>query len=459
MVARTGKKHLIIYSMKYPVYAVILMLCMSCATQKRSARPDDDPLGRFVTDSVFNEAHLGASIYDPATSRFVYDYQGTKFFVPASNTKILTCYAAMKYLKHILPGIKYYENDTAMYLIPTGDPTLLHRDYPDQPVIKFLQQQQKKLFITDLIFKDEPLGSGWSWDDYNDDYMVERNALPVYGNTIKWMQQKVQGQAANPQESVSVFSDPEISWKLRFEPNSDKKEFHVQRERMQNVFHVTEGDEDHAQEEVPFVVDGIRSALELLPDTIGKEITMADHFRMNDPMSKVVWSQPVDSVLRPMMYRSDNFFAEQLLEMVSAERTGVMSDKLVIDTLLKTDLAGLPQKPVWVDGSGMSRYNLFSPHIFVSVLDKMQNEFGIERIKAIFPAGDSGTLKGYYRDASSYVYAKTGSMSGVLALSGFLYTRKNRLLIFSILVNNYKESSRPIRRRIEKFINEVRERN
>jgi D-alanyl-D-alanine carboxypeptidase/D-alanyl-D-alanine-endopeptidase (penicillin-binding protein 4) len=376
--------------------------------------------------------------------------------VPASNTKIVTCYAAMKYLRHILPGIKYYENDTAVYLIPTGDPTLLHHKFQNQPVIKFLQQQKKKLYITGLIFKDEALGRGWSWDDYNDSYMIERNALPVYGNTIRWMQEKVQGQDLNPQESVSVFSDPEVNWKLRFETDPDKKEFHVQRERTLNVFHVTQGQEDHAEQEVPFVVNGIQSALELLADTVGKEITISDHFMAVGPMPQEIKSQPVDSVLRPMMYESDNFFAEQLLEMVSAERTGVMSDALVIDTILKTDLAGLSKKPVWVDGSGMSRYNLFSPHIFITVLDKMKTEFGMDRIKNIFPAGDSGTLKGFYKGDTNYVYAKTGSMSGVIALSGFLYTKAGRLLEFSILVNNYMGNSMAIRRRIERFINDIR---
>ncbi|MBA4167237.1 MAG: D-alanyl-D-alanine carboxypeptidase/D-alanyl-D-alanine-endopeptidase, partial [Chitinophagaceae bacterium] len=394
--------------------------------------------------------------YDPATSKYIYDYQGDKFFVPASNTKIITCYVAMKYLKHILPGIKYYENDTAIYLIPTGDPTLLHRDFLNQPVIKFLQQQKKKLYITGLIFKDDELGRGWSWDDYNEFYMTERNALPVYGNTIKWLQEKVPGQDTNPQESVSVFSDPEVNWKLRFEPESGNKEFHVQRERTLNIFHVTQGQEAHARQEVPFAVNGIQSALELLADTVGKEIMVSDHFKAADPLPQYIWSQPVDSVLRPMMYRSDNFFAEQLLEMVSAERIGVMSDALVIDTILKTDLAALKQRPVWVDGSVMSRYNLFSPHTFIDVLDKMKNEFGMDRIKAIFPAGDSGTLKGFYKGDSSYVYAKTGSMSGVIALSGFLYTKTGRLLEFSILVNNYKGNSVAIKRRMERFLNEIR---
>ncbi|MGO8056226.1 hypothetical protein, partial [Rhizobium leguminosarum] len=64
-----------------------------------------------------------------------------------------------------------------------------------------------------------------------------------------------------------------------------------------------------------------------------------------------IYSQKTDSVLKPMMHRSDNFFAEQLLLMVANERFGVLNEDKIIDTLLKSDLKDLPQKPAWADGS------------------------------------------------------------------------------------------------------------
>ena len=148
------------------------------------------------------------------------------------------------------------------------------------------------------------------------------------------------------------------------------------------------------------------------------------------------------------MYNSNNFFAEQLLLMVSEEKTGILNDEAAIDTVAKH----LKSKVVWVDGSGLSRYNLFTPDAFVEILDSMRVEFGMERVKGIFPTGDSGTLKDYYVTDNGKIYAKTGSMSGVLALSGFVYGKNKRLLIFSVLVNNYTGLSRDGRRTIERFI-------
>jgi D-alanyl-D-alanine carboxypeptidase/D-alanyl-D-alanine-endopeptidase (penicillin-binding protein 4) len=159
------------------------------------------------------------------------------------------------------------------------------------------------------------------------------------------------------------------------------------------------------------------------------------------------------------MHRSDNFFAEQALLMVSNVVLGEMDDRKIVDTLLKTDFKSLPQKPAWVDGSGLSRYDLFSPKDFVFILNKMKDEFGMDRIKSILPTGGTGTISSYYHADSGYIFVKTGTLNGVVALSCFLYTNKNKLLIFSVLVNNHRSSAITIRKGIEKFIQEIRNKN
>jgi len=81
----------------------------------------------------------------------------------------------------------------------------------------------------------------------------------------------------------------------------------------------------------------------------------------------------------------------------------------------------------------------------------------MERIKNILPTGNTGTLSNYYKEDSNYIFAKTGTLGGVVALSGYLYTKKNKLLILSVLVNNHPASTTAVRRAVEKFIEEVRE--
>jgi D-alanyl-D-alanine carboxypeptidase/D-alanyl-D-alanine-endopeptidase (penicillin-binding protein 4) len=86
----------------------------------------------------------------------------------------------------------------------------------------------------------------------------------------------------------------------------------------------------------------------------------------------------------------------------------------------------------------------------------MANDFSMDRLKKIFPTPTQGTLWAYQKADSNYLFAKTGTLSGVVALSGFLYTNKGRFMIFSILVNNHRTSSTEVRKRIQGFLAFIR---
>jgi len=414
----------------------------------------------LLHSTELEDAHIGIAIYDATSNRSLYRYQANKYFVPASNTKLFSLYAALKYLGDSLTGIYYVEDDTAVYLIPAGDPTLLHKDFLNQPVVTFLQSTKKKVYITDSVWKDNALGFGWSWDDYNSDYMAERSALPVYGNVIKWVEERDTAQTNTTDEfnnAVAVYSIPEVDWKVRFNPENNSTGFYVRRSRDKNEFLISEGKELRKEQDVPFMANGLASAIELLEDTIGKEIHILNRFPQQAGNAKWIRTQPLDSLLSPMMHRSDNFFAEQTLMMASMRLLKYMSGGKLIDSLLQTDLKGLPQKPRWVDGSGLSRYNLFTPDDFVWILNKMKDEFGVDRLKEILPTGGTGTLSNYFQTETGFIFAKTGTLSNHVALSGLLITKKNKLLIFSLLVNNHNASASAIRRQTEAFLRAVRE--
>lgn len=414
----------------------------------------------FLDQPELRQAHVGISLFDPATATYLYNYQADKYFVPASNTKLFTLYAGLKCLGDSLAGICYRETDTALFVAPTGDPTFLHPDFPDQPVVRFLQQTRKPIYLADRNWREKPLGKGWAWDDYNEDFMAERSPLPVYGNMIRWVEegppdQQKQDPAFEP--SPSVYSIPEVNWEVRFNTDTTQKTFFVQRDRNENRFQITEGKERIRLQDVPFITNGLESALLLLKDTLGKPVLVTHRLPFPEKEFVVLRSRPVDSLFRPMMLDSDNFFAEQTLLMAGNERMKNMQEAPIINQLLSNDLQGLPQRPEWVDGSGLSRYDLFTPQDFVWLLDKMSRDFGLARMERLLPTGGTGTLAKYYKADSAYIFAKTGSMSGVVALSGYLITKKERLLIFSIMVNNNREGATAVRRKIESLLQKIRE--
>ncbi|MBY0535581.1 MAG: D-alanyl-D-alanine carboxypeptidase/D-alanyl-D-alanine-endopeptidase [Chitinophagaceae bacterium] len=423
-------------------------LFSSCSVQRSFQKKAN---ATILADSSLKHAHIGLAVYDPEAGSYLYQYNSDKYFIPASNIKIVTCFTAMQLLKDSIPGIQYRSGSDGLTLIPTGDPSFLHPDFKNQPVIDFLKRQPQQLKIVSNSFKTTPFGMGWSWDDYNEDYQPERSALPVYGNVVTWVQER---DTADSTAGPTIYSIPEVNWKLKFKPDLTTKKFYVERAKDANVFNVTEGKEPKASQQVPFVTNQLEAALELLKDTVTTEFNLVE----TDSMVKAtgtVYSQPLDSLLKPMMHRSDNFFAEQLLLMASQQKLGYFSESEIIDYVLKNNLKILPQRPRWVDGSGLSRYNLFTPQDFVTILSQMKKEYDVKRLQAIFPGAGQGTLSGLYKNAAGSVYAKTGTLSGVVALSGFVTTSKGKTLIFSFLVNNHRTSASAVRKQFENFLSEI----
>lgn len=427
-------------------------MLLSCSTQQKISTLSNKTL---LKDTALTHAHTGIAVFDVTENKYLYRYNSDKYFVPASNVKLPTLYAGMKLLGEQLPGIKYTVAGDSVFLQPTGDPSFLHPDFKKHPVFDFLKQQEKPLVLLNNNWKTEALGYGWAWDDYLGYYMTERSPMPIYGNLIKWIQQRtVENKNGVSDTSTMIFSDPEISWDVKF-AEGKARSFNVTRPRTENNYTITEGKELKRELETPFVTNGLQTTIELLKDTLHKELTGSQRLLAN---VQIIYSQPADSLFKPMMHRSDNFFAEQTLLMASNELLGEMNEQKLIDTLLKTWLKDFPQSPKWVDGSGLSRYNLFTPEDFVWLLSKMKTEFGMDRLKIILPTGNEGTLRNYYKDEAGFLFAKTGTLSGHVALSGFLYTRKNKLLVFSILINNHYTSSTAVRRAAESFLRQLRNR-
>lgn len=439
--------------------SLVFLVACSSSRQLPSSAASSDPMQAAIQailqEPSLQQAHLGISIYDAEADSFLLQYHGDKYFVPASNTKIVTSYAAMKWLGDSTLTFRYAEQDTAIFLEPGADPSFMHRDFRTQPAINWLLKVQKPLYLVGKHWQTTAWGSGWSWGDYESAYMAERSPLPVYGNTIRW-EQVIALDPYDNSEAKLVSSDPPTDWPVSFSLDNPDGSFKVTRALAENHFTIYEGKEDNPSRELPFVTHGMESARQLLSDSLQKPVGYREGYLPKSLVWKPLYSQPLDSVLKPLMHRSDNFMAEQILLMLSYKATGVLNERLATDTLLKTLLADLTDAPRWADGSGLSRYNLFTPRSLVQILKKIRSEIGMERVKEIFPSGGEGTLRGYYVSEQPYLYAKTGTLSGVVALSGYMSSASGRPLIFSVLVNNHRASASEIRRAVERFLLEVR---
>ena len=452
---------------RFFIFVLATLILVSCTSPKYLGRTSIP--ARFLDHPAISGSHTGVAIYNLETAEYFYEHNSDKYFVPASNTKLATLYAGLKYLENGIPGIEYLDYNDTLFVRATGDPTFLLMDFPDQPVLSFLQNTQKPVAFTEPAWETGAYGFGWPWNFYLNYYMAERSPFPVYGNVINWAQRDMAGLDDGVMVSY-IMSSPRHVWPVEIRGGNNEA-LQVIRPAGENSYIVYPGLEGDRDVFVPFATNGMEAALELLQDTLGREIdvvpgfyasagTIDNHNVAYYPGTpgkfKTIYSRPADSLFRPMMLYSDNFFAEQILMMISHRLTGVMNEEKLIRYLLETELENIPGKPRWVDGSGLSRYNLFSPRSLVWLLEKLIDEFGIERISHLMPTGGEGTLADLYLEERGRIFAKTGTLGGnAVSLSGFMITEKGRTLLFSVLVNNHNRDSMEVRTAVQEFLSEI----
>lgn len=418
--------------------SLLLLALSSCSLSKSIDRQAHSTL---IDSKSLASAHVGISIFDSASNKPLYNYQSDKYFVPCSNVKLFTLYAGLKYLPDSLIGARIGAEEGTIMVQASGDPTFLHPDFPYQPLLAFLQRDEIQVIRLNTDFASTSFGAGWSWDDYLSRDMAERDPFPMYGNMATIIFEGDSIRTIPPSIRPFVIGVPE-----------EGKRWQIRRSLGGHTFEIdtTGGNTDHIKR-VTMAMDKGLFATRYLSDTLHKNI-ISEYTPLDLSRSLPLYSQPKDTVFRYMMHHSDNFFAEQTLLMASQELFGEMNDARMLDTIMNADLKDVPQRPRWVDGSGLSRYNQFTPEDFVWMLNKMRTVYGINRLKALLSTANEGTLKNLYHGYAGNIYAKSGSMSNNIALSGYLMTKHGRQLTFSVMVNDEQAPLGEVRKQIEQFV-------
>ena len=173
-------------------------------------------------------------------------------------------------------------------------------------------------------------------------------------------------------------------------------------------------------------------------------------------------SPPLADIIKLMNKPSDNWIAEMLFKAIGAEVKGEpgtwKKGRETVDEFLGEIMKELPAHR-FVDGSGLSRYNLLNAELLTKLLIYMYHNFELmpEYMASLPIAGVDGTLKnrmqGMY--AEKVLRAKTGTLSGVSALSGYTKTADGEVFAFGILISHYVGSAttaRGIQDKIGDFI-------
>ncbi len=370
---------------------------------------------------AFKAGHLdeqasGVLIQELETGKVVFQHQADQYFMPASNAKLVTFLEATRILPDSIPTYRYLETKDTLYFWGTGDPSLLHPDLKGDALLKKLGASHKVLVLADSDTNVRPLGSGWAWDDYADDYSAEISSIPMYNNQVR-----ISINSGNIQVSPTYFVSQVTKGESPF----------VQRGLHANTFEVPPV-QNMPTVAVPYITSAKQTA-DLLSFHLNKPVLALP--KSFDARSALAYAGKTDSLYLPMLHFSDNQIAEQLLYLIAAQKNWVGPTNKIIENLRKEDSLLLPLK--WVDGSGLSRYNLMRPKDLVGVLLKLKAEVDEARLFKLLPeSGRTGTVRKMVPATNSArFYAKSGSFGNTYNLAGFYLNAQGKMFVFSIMGN------------------------
>ncbi|WP_445299708.1 MULTISPECIES: D-alanyl-D-alanine carboxypeptidase/D-alanyl-D-alanine endopeptidase [unclassified Microcoleus] len=434
----------------------------------------------------FSRSRWGILIQPLSSTTTLYSRDAQKYFIPASNAKLLTTAAALQKLGadfRIKTSVYSGENGS-LYVAGRGDPSIAEAQ------LKSLAQQLKQRGISqvnqligdDSYFQGSAVNPNWEWEDAQAGYGAPINSLIFNQNAIDLL---LSPQALGQPLKVT-FVEAKLANQWQLQNNSvtvaqNESEFiEIGREFDRPIIRVGGQLKVGAEPESAYVavVNPANNFLQYFQQALAaegipvKQALVASASRNLNQELATVESPPLAELVRETNRVSNNLYAEVLLRLlgkvtdkmplpqtltgkmpVPQEDTGEMGLK-ELKTVL-TQLGVNPNSYRLADGSGLSRHNLITPEALVQTLRLMANSPAASIYRQSLPiAGESGTLKNRFNITPNRVnlQAKTGTMSGVSALSGYIEVPNYEPLVFSIIVNQSDLSTAKMRSATDEIV-------
>lgn len=411
---------------------------------------------------VARRAFVGVCVQSLTRGDVLYERNADLPFTPASNQKLLTSAAA---LHRFGPDQRFRTEVLALGSVVNGvlEGDLVLRGGGD-PVLESAHLQSLAQHLRDAgivrvtgnlradesLFDDERLGAGWQADDEPYYYSAQISALSVDRNVVGV--QVRPGSRARSRAKVTLKSLAPGYFKVENRARTGSGSLRVTRRRSRNVILVSgsvtpgrmENESVTLENPALYTATSFRKALAKQGVSIDGDTRLAAIPKGEGQVLAQHESPPLADILALLNKPSDNLVAEMLLKHIGtpADRTGPGTAERGMTAL--TELITTIQQPAPAfrpaDGSGLSRVNLVSPRTLVSLLTWMDTQPYAGVYKSSLPiAGVDGTLRLRLKDtvAAENARAKTGTLTGVTALSGYVVARNGERLVFSAMTNNW----------------------
>ena len=353
-----------------------------------------------LQETLFTTASVGIKVVAAETGEVIYEKNPYKLHHPASTTKLFTAATALAKLgsDYQFETTVYVDADADtqvvgdIYLKGRADPVLQPFDMMklvDTLLETGLQSIQGDIVVDTTYLDTVREGPGWMWDD---------RPLRISALSIR----QIEPEPGTRSRALAC------GYLLRNE----------------------------------LIEKGIEVTGDVVPGTVPLDArTVAKHL-----------SLPLANIIKLMNKPSDNWIAELLFKTIGAEVMGEpgtwAKGRDAVNEFLE-EITGEPPAHRFVDGSGLSRYNLLNAELLTQLLVYIYQNFELmpEYLASLPIAGVDGTLMNRMQgmSAEKVLRAKTGTLSGVSALAGYAVTADDEVFAFGILISHYVGSAIPAR--------------
>ena len=445
------------------LFIAAFIACLSCSPPRSLLYLDGDPglvnkINKIIESSGI-DLNMGIKIVSLENNKILYAYNSQKLLMPASTNKLYTCAAALHYLSngHTFTT-RVLKKKNNLVLKGGGDPDLTIDQLDSLAIIvsKYIKKVDT-LYVDDTFLDSLNYGKGWMWDEGPWWYAAPISALSVNDNCIDFF---VEPGDIGSTAKINYF--PETSY-ITFENNSitvndtlDFKKLKIDRDWVTsgNNFSVTGEIIDTTKKDTlyrniydPSLFTGtIFRQLLNEHGTIVKELSRKTQDLTVYKEITVHYSDSLIVSAKNLMNESDNLTAELFVKSIGALDTlpgtweaGLDSIESFLSREVKIDTSQIKL----ADGSGVSRYTLTSSDQLISLLTWVYNSKHKNDFISTLPGGGwpNSTLEERLIDEGNKIRAKTGGLSGVSNLAGYIESPKYGPVAFSILMNGYIGSS------------------
>ena len=445
---------------------ILLVALWSLACISASAR--DALAGKLDTlvqsASFLKTSEVGMVVYDLTDNRELYSYQADKLYRPASIEKVITAVTALSVLgkdyqfetRLAYSGeIKCGVLDGDLYVIGGFDPEFMEQDMKllSGAVAEAGIKSVRGKLVGDVSMMDSIYwGTGWAWDDTPEPFQPYLSPLMLNRGCVSVT---VTPAAKGDTGVVEVFPESDFyrieNRSVSHSPSAGQLSINRNWLENGNVIQVS-GNVSSVRGRLINVFDPKSFFMEtfryrLSQEGIEVERDSIRYLQAPDSVQVIyICKRPIELVMRRALKKSDNLCAEAIFRHLglkngkTTSRLGFEESQCVVNRFMRQSIGFSPDDYKIVDGSGVSLYNYVSPQLILAYLNYAYRhpEFFGMFYDGLPVAGMDGTLSYRMGKGKTFrnVHAKTGTVTGVCSLAGYVTSGNGHKLSFVIINQN-----------------------